>query len=180
MGVNSLWRVPSIKTTGNLAVLNADDVAVYPDASGSPTLYSGGGVYGDYALGYGGRGDLLVDGGSYDNRNFIAFAQLPLGARHLKEAVLSKIFQWAPPTFVQWDGQFWVVGTSTLDWFKIAGTKGRFEGYTMLSPTSPIARFWIARSGAGANAEIRSWLPRTIRTRLSSSTIPLEGRLSPA
>jgi hypothetical protein len=138
------------KTTGNLAVLNADDVAVYPDASGSPTLYIGGGVFGDYALGYGGRGDLLVDGGSYDNRNFIAFAQLPFGARHLKETVLSKILQWAPPTFVQWDGQFWVVGTSTLDWFKIVGTKGRFEGYTTLSPTSPVARFWIASVGSGS------------------------------
>ena len=45
------------KKTGNLAVLNADDVAVYPDASGSPTLYSGGQVYGDYALGYGAHGD---------------------------------------------------------------------------------------------------------------------------
>ena len=41
-------------TTGNLAVLNADDVAVYQRASGSPKLYRGGGVYGDYALGYGG------------------------------------------------------------------------------------------------------------------------------
>jgi len=103
------------KTTGNLAVLNDDDVAVYADASGSPALYTGGGVYGDYALGYGSHGDLLVDGGSYDSRNVIAFAQLPAGAKHLKQLVLSQTIQWAPPAFVQWDGQFWVVGTETLD-----------------------------------------------------------------
>jgi hypothetical protein len=134
-------------TTGNLAVLNADDVAVYRNASGSPKRYKGGGVYGDYGLGYGAHGDLLVDGGSYDTQNFIAFAQLPLGATHLQQVVLSKTLQWAPPTFVQWDGQFWVVGLETLDWFKITGNRGIFEGYSMLSPSSPIAQFWIASVG---------------------------------
>jgi len=138
------------ETTGNLAVLNADNVAVYQGASGSPKFYRGGGVYGYYALGYGGHGDLLVDGGSYDNPNFIAFAQLPLGTTHLKQVVLSKTLQWAPPTFVQWDGQFWIVGTETLDWFKIAGNTGRFEGYSMLSPTSSIAQFWIASVGGSS------------------------------
>ncbi len=131
------------KTTGNLAVLNADDVAVYPNASGSPTTYSGG-VYGDYALGYGAHGDLLVDGGSYNNSKIIAFAQLSSGMTRLKPVVLSKTLQWAPPTFVQWDGQFWVVGASSLDWFKIAGKKGKLEGYSVLSPTSSVMQFWIA------------------------------------
>ena len=134
------------KTTGNLAVLNADDVAVYSDASGSPTTYSGG-VYGDYALGYGAHGDLLVDGGSYDTSKIIAFAQLPSGMTRLKPVVLSKTLQWGPPTFVQWDGQFWVVGASTLDWFEIAGKKGKLEGYSVLSPTSSIMQFWIASVG---------------------------------
>jgi hypothetical protein len=137
-------------TTGNLAILNADDVAVYQGASGSPKFYRGGGVYGDDALGYGAHGDLLVDGGSYDNRDLIAFAQLPVGTTRLKQLVLSKTLQWTPPTFVQWDGQFWVVGTETLDWFKIAGNRGIFEGYSMISPSSPIAQFWIASVGAGS------------------------------
>jgi hypothetical protein len=137
------------KTTGNLAVLNADDVAVYPDASGSPTTYSGG-VYGDYALGYGAHGDLLVDGGSYDNSKIIAFAQLPSGMTRLKPVVLSKTLQWGPPTFVQWDGQFWVVGASRLDWFEIAGKKGKLEGYSVLSPTSSIMQFWIASTEGGS------------------------------
>jgi hypothetical protein len=138
------------KTTGNLAVLNADDVVAYPDASGSPTLYKGGGVYGDYALGYGAHGDLLVDGGSYDSSNLIAFAQLPLGMTHLRQVVLSKKLQWAPPTFVQWDGQFWAVGASHLDWFKIAGKTGRLEGHTVLSPSSSIAQFFIAAVDGGS------------------------------
>jgi hypothetical protein len=138
------------KTTGNLAVLNADDVAVYSDASGSPTLYSGGQVYGNYALGYGAHGDLLVDGGSYDNSQLIAFAQLPPGMTHLKQVVLSKTLLWAPPTFVQWDGQFWVVGAQTLDWFKITRNKGKLEGYTVLSPTSSTVQFWIASVGGGS------------------------------
>jgi hypothetical protein len=138
------------ETTGNLAILNADDVAVYRHASGSPKRYKGGGVYGDYALAYGAHGDLLVDGGSYDTGNLIAFAQLPLGATHLNQVVLSKTMQWAPPTFVQWDGQFWVIGTETLDWFKITGKRGRFEGYSTFLPTSPIAQFWIAAIDGGS------------------------------
>lgn len=137
-------------TTGNLAVLNAGDVAVYRGASGSPKRYKGGGVYGDYALGYGGHGDLLVDGGSYDNPNFIAFAQLPLGTAHLRQVALSKTLQWAPPTFVQWDGQFWVVGSETLDWFKLTGKKGIFEGYSTISPISPIAQLWITAIYGGS------------------------------
>jgi hypothetical protein len=138
------------ETTGNLAILNAEDVAVYRNASGSPKRYKGGEVYGDYALGYGAHGDLLVDGGSYDTAKLIAFAQLPLGAKHLTQLVLSKTLQWTPPTFVQWDGQFWVVGLETLDWFKIIGDRGVFEGYSMLSPSSPIAQFCIAAVGAGS------------------------------
>lgn len=134
-------------TTGNLAILNADDVAVYPNASGSPKRYKGGGVYGDYALGYGGHGDLLVDGGTYDTKNLIAFAQLPLATKHLTQLVLSKTLVWTPPTFVQWDGQFWVVGLETLDWFKVARNHGIFEGYSTLSPSSPMAQFWIASVG---------------------------------
>lgn len=135
------------KKTGNLAVLDADDVAVFAHASGSPTRYSGGEVYGDYALGYGARGDLLIDGGSYDNGNVIAFAQLVPSAKHLKQVVLSSSLQWAPPTFVQWDGEFWVVGDATLDWFKVTGNKGHYEGYTQLLPTSSIAQFCIASFG---------------------------------
>ncbi|MGA8796810.1 MAG: hypothetical protein WCE97_06455 [Candidatus Cybelea sp.] len=138
------------KTTGNLAVLNADNVAVYPDASGSPTFYTGGEIYGDYALGYGAHGDLLVDGGSYDNSKVIAFAQLPPGMTQLKQVVLSRKLQWAPPTFVQWDGQFWVAGAQTLDWFKITRNKGKLEGYTVLSPTSSTVQFWIAAVGGGS------------------------------
>jgi len=131
-------------TTGNLAVLNAGDVAVYRKASGSPKRYRGGGVYGYRSLGYGGHGDLLVDGGAYDTRNLIAFAQVPLGATHLQQVALSKTMFWVPPTFVQWDGQFWVVGTETLDWFKITRRGGTFEGYSMISPSGPIAQFSIA------------------------------------
>ena len=138
------------ETTGNLAILNAGDVAVYRGASGSPKRYAGGGVYGDYALGYGGHGDLLVDGGSYDNPNFIAFAQLRPGTTHLQQLVLSKTLQWAPPTFVQWDGQFWVVGSETLDWFKLTSKRPIFEGYSTISPTSPIAQFWIATIYGGS------------------------------
>jgi hypothetical protein len=139
------------KTTGNLAVLDAEDVAVFAGASGSPTRYDGGGVYGDDALDYNAHGDLLIDGGSYDSSKVIAFTQLLPGATQLKQVVLSRTIQWAPPTFVQWDGLFWVVGADTLDWFKVSGNKGKLEGYTDLTPASSIAQFSIASvGGSGA------------------------------
>ena len=106
-------------------------------------------MYGDYALGYGAHGDLLVDGGSYDTRNLIAFAQLSLGTTHLKQVVLSKTLQWAPPTFVQWDGQFWVVGARDARLVQDRRQQAEFEGYTFL-PTSSIVQFWIAAVGGGS------------------------------
>jgi hypothetical protein len=72
------------------------------------------------------------------------------GTLKLKPVVLSKTLQWGPPTFVQWDGQFWVVGASTLDWFEIAGKKGKLEGYSVLSPTSSVMQFWIASVEGGS------------------------------
>jgi hypothetical protein len=143
------------KKTGSLAVLDADDVAVFANASGSPTRYVGGEVYGDNALAYDGRGDLLIDGGSYDNDNVIAFAQLTPGAKHLEQVALSRTLEFAPPTFVQWDGEFWVVGDVTLEWFSLSGNRGRYEGYTKLSPSSAIAQFSIASiGGSGARGNL--------------------------
>jgi hypothetical protein len=137
--------------TGNLAVLDAGDIAVFAHASGSPTRYSGGNVYGDDALDYDSGGDLLIDGGSYDSSRVISFAQLARGANALKQVVLSRTLQWAPPTLVQWDGEFWVVGDTTLDWFKISGKRATYEGYTALGPLSAIVQFCIVSvDGSGS------------------------------
>ena len=138
------------KKTGNLAVLNADDVAVYPDASGSPTLYSGGQVYGDYALGYGAHGDLLVDGGSYDNSKLIAFAQLRSGMTDLKQVVLSKTLLWAPPTFVQWDGQFWVAVRRRWTGSKSPATRGSSRGIRSSRPQVRLCSFGSPSVGGGS------------------------------
>ena len=139
------------RKTGNVAVLDAGDIAVFAHASGSPTRYTGGNVYGDNALSYNARGDLLIDGGSYDSSNVIAFAQLVPGASALKQVVLSRTLIWAPPTFVQWDGEFWIVGDTTLDWFKVTGNKGSYEGYTSLSPASAMMQLCIASVGGSGN-----------------------------
>lgn len=139
--------------TGNLAVLDGGGVAVYNHASGTPIRYTGGNVYGDNDLVYGKKGDLLIDGGSYDSSGVIAFAQLLPNAKTLKQVVLSPTLRWAPPTFVQWDGEFWLVGDTTLDWFKITGNKGTYEGYTPLLPVSALAQFALASiNGSGSRA----------------------------
>jgi hypothetical protein len=60
-------------TTGNLAVANGFNVAVYPGAQGTPTVYEASDV-GTWDCAYDDSGDLFVDGRTYNDK----IAELPV------------------------------------------------------------------------------------------------------
>ena len=72
-------------TTGNLAVANAKDVAVYPGARGTPTVYEAPDV-GAFDCAYDDSGDLFVDGETYTDK----IAELPAGGTNFSDIALSQ------------------------------------------------------------------------------------------
>jgi hypothetical protein len=89
-------------TTGNMAVVfkgNGSDVAVFHDASGTPSLYVSGldSIY----CGYDASGDLFVDGYSQSGDGL---SELPAGASQFQSLTVDK--QIYDPGEVQWDGKY--------------------------------------------------------------------------
>jgi hypothetical protein len=89
--------------TGNLAVIfsgSGTDVAVFPDASGSPTLYNAHNL--PAYCGYDGSGDLFVDG--IEGTGHYALAVLPSGASDFSKLSLPQSA--GQPGQVQWDSTY--------------------------------------------------------------------------
>jgi hypothetical protein len=89
--------------TGNLAVIfgggSAGNIAIFTNASGSPTLYNAG--IGPLYCGYDNQGNLFVSGVS-NGAN--VFAQLPYGKAAFKQIAL--MGDAGGPGQVQWDGHY--------------------------------------------------------------------------
>jgi hypothetical protein len=89
-------------TTGNLAVIFAGDklgVAIFPDASGSPTTYVSG--IDSIGCGYDNKGDLFVSG--YDGQ-LPGLSELPAGETQF--SILNISYEVGRPRQVQWDGHY--------------------------------------------------------------------------
>jgi hypothetical protein len=133
-------------TTGNLAVTwNKGSypgyVAIYPDASGSPALYSIG--YMQFIFcGYDPAGNLYVDGEA-SNENKFLFAELPKGGSSLENITLNQSFEYAGA--VQWDGKYVAVGddeAQNIYQFTISGSSGTLEGTTSLGDADTVLQ-WV-------------------------------------
>jgi len=92
-------------TSGNLAVLNIDGISgsgqvlIYPNASGTPTIYQVPGFSNYYFGGYDTAGDLFVDGRN-GNGAFV-LGELPKGSS-TAESMTVKNASISFPGFVQW------------------------------------------------------------------------------
>jgi hypothetical protein len=133
-------------TTGNLAVTwNKGSypgyVAIYPDASGSPALYSIGSMQFIFC-GYDPAGNLYVDGEA-SNENKFLFAELPKGGSSLENITLNQSFEYAGA--VQWDGKYVAVGddeAQKIYQFTISGSSGTLEGTTSLGDADTVLQ-WV-------------------------------------
>ena len=106
-------------TTGNLAVSNdatpncngGGDLAVYPDAQGSPISYTDPGFQCFLGATYDNDGDLFIGGMGYGSGHLFVLAELPNGGSALTDITLGQpiacqILEGTCKNSLQWDGQY--------------------------------------------------------------------------
>jgi hypothetical protein len=132
-GYNAL-ACASDPTTGNLAVTWAayttefiGYLAVYPNASGTPMLYSLSGMVPEYC-GYDDKSNLFCDGET-NYGDVFRFAELAKGGKALRSASLSQSIVYG--SSVQWDGKYLTVQDSEVNKiyrFAMSGSNGTLKG----------------------------------------------------
>ena len=137
-------------TTGDLAVANSDDVAVFPDAQGTPTTYSDPDITQYYYCTYDASGNLFADGESAG-----MIAELPRGGSSLSTISLNNNFY---PLSLQWDGTYISIvelgthgqkGVKRVDRVSVAGSSVKTVGTVLLKTPSGkmvnrLEQYWIA------------------------------------
>src|SRR5579863_582795 len=146
------------KKTGDLAVIDFEpttggggaSVAIFANASGSPTILSDANLYLGYQIGYDSKGNIFVDGVD-SSRNF-EFAELPKGSSSFTEITLDVAI--TTPGGVQWDGKYVTVGDAKNgNIYQTDGAGGTVEGTTSLSDSDGIFQYFIdGKRVVGPNA----------------------------
>jgi hypothetical protein len=119
-------------TTGNLAVANGSNVAVYPNAQGTPIVYEASDV-GASDCAYDDSGDLFVDGHTYDTK----IAELPAGGSGFSDIALSKAIgtdhlQWWNKRLVIYGGTYGPHGSGRIFQARISGSNALVSGRVLL------------------------------------------------
>jgi hypothetical protein len=135
------------RTTGNLAVtwdagFSTGYVAVYQHGSGTPTLYNNGNMLFRFC-GYDDKGNLFVDGATYDGQVF-QFAELPKNGASMATINLDQSIGWGAN--VQWDGKYVTVpdvNASKIYRFTISGNSGTLKGTVDLESAESFYETWI-------------------------------------
>jgi len=137
--------------TGNLAVTNFQDtshgsgnVAIYQAASGTPTIYADPSIYNYLYCVYDGKGNLYVDGKTYNGLD--SFAELPRNSATFTDITLNATINYAED--IQWKHGELVVGNTyqnnQIYWFKIKNGIGTEVGYpAALTHGYGVLQFWI-------------------------------------
>jgi hypothetical protein len=144
------------RTTGNLAVANgisisgeAGNVAIYQNASGSPTLMTAPNFYAYQRCGYDDSGNLYV-GGDTSSANAL-FAELRQGSSAFADISLNQTIDSIDG--VKWDGEYLDVGDEATDsvyQFAVSGSAGTLQGTIPLNgATGLVSSFWIPKFGNG-------------------------------
>jgi hypothetical protein len=148
-------------TTGNLAVGNietTDDqqgsVAIYPNAQGTPTLYTDPGIDRVFFMDYDDKGNLFIDGRPNSSDGFV-FAELPEGSGTFTDITLDQSI--GMPAGVQWNGKDVVVGDQQAPYiyrFRLYGSSGTEVGDTPLDGGADVVQFCIqGKKVVGPNAD---------------------------
>jgi hypothetical protein len=136
-------------TTGNLAVANTNNVAIYEEARGTPTLYFDPDIYTMWSCAYDGSGDLFADGEISGE-----VGEIPKGGSSFMTVTLNEDFL---PLSMQWDGtylaivedsQHGAVGPRRVARVSISGSSGTVASTTVLkSPGGKsvyrLEQYWI-------------------------------------
>jgi len=136
--------------TGNLAAINwgeggvsnPGNIAIFPNASGSPKVYASYDMY-PFGAGYDNNSDLFVDSTQYGSGSGCALYELHAGKQRFNILRLRDVYSCGG---VQWDGKFITVGDSDQDViyeFAVHGRHLRKVASTSLGGADDVAQFWI-------------------------------------
>jgi hypothetical protein len=133
---------------GNLAVVDGGPtVSIYPNAQGSPTLYSDPNLDEMDSAGYDGSGNLFVDG--YSDGSTTEVDELPSGSSTFTRIDLNATL--GIPGDVHWDGQHVDINDElpqpqVIDQFTISGSSGQLAAQTPLRAADVVYYYWIEGS----------------------------------
>lgn len=129
--------------TGDLAVANREDIAIYPSAQYPPKLYTDHAIS-DFAFcGYDRSGNLFVDGLTV---SFFELAELRKGHQRFTNLALNG-GAIAAPGPVQWDGKYVTVGDakfSLIYRISVSGSQAKILAHTRIYGTDGLIQYWIA------------------------------------
>ncbi len=136
----------AMDTDGDFALGNYDggQVAIYKNASGTPTVYSTP-LDEEFFDGYDNQGNLFADGFTRDRSGF-ALVELPKGSTTFKTIATSNSIQF--PGSVQWDGTYVTVFDQLADnvyQYTVSGATATLEGTIKLSGVGDCAQTWIVK-----------------------------------
>lgn len=153
--------------SGNLAVADGgNEIQIYTHGRGTPTNYSGKGVYSFFFCTYDDKGNLFTTAENYAEQFMLE--ELPKGSSALQSISVPGSI----PTgyAIQWDGKYVALqastasGQTTIDRLSIAGSSAKIVSSTTLDGTSGDelpAQFWIAGGKLalieGNNADVGIW-----------------------
>jgi len=139
-------------STGDLAVANEagnasqGNIAIYPNASGTPTYYTDKSISDFRGCAYNSGGDLLASD-DQPGSSVSSFAWFPTGGGRLINVDLpgpSSSWTWKNVTGIQWDGKYWVIDDYQPYRVSVIDGQGYYIGFTALQASGGTAGpFWI-------------------------------------
>jgi hypothetical protein len=134
-------------TSGDLAVGILDgsgsgDVAIYENATGTPTVYKTP-LAEEFFDGYDNKGNLFADG--FTRSNF-GLVELPKGSSTFETITTSNTVDF--PGSVQWDGTYLTVfdqETNSIYQYTVSGTTATLKGTVKFQGSSDCAQSWIVK-----------------------------------
>jgi hypothetical protein len=137
-------------TTGNLAVTNqlttgysSGDLAIYPNATGTPKTYTSQNFYYYFFCTYDNKGNLYIDG--LNSSSAGEYAELPAGGNYLESITIDQDIY---PLGIQWDGKYLAIGAQSVEQvygFQISGTTGTLKRTTDLTGATEVTQFLIQK-----------------------------------
>ena len=136
----------AMDTSGDFALGNYDggQVAVYKNATGTPTVYSTA-LDEEFFTGYDNQGNLFADGFTGSREGF-ALVELAKGSSAFKTITTSNSIVF--PGSVQWDGTYLTVFdqiANALYQYTVSGTTATLKGTVSLAGSSDCAQTWIVK-----------------------------------
>jgi hypothetical protein len=137
----------AMDTSGDLAVgilhgPGGGDVVIFPNASGSGTVYATP-LIKEYFDGYDNQGNLFADG--FTKHYDFELIELPKGGSTFEAITTSNVVRF--PGSVQWDGTYLTVtdqDANAIYQYTVSGTTATLKGTVSLSGSSDCAQNWIA------------------------------------